>query len=84
MDCDPRDHDSRDRNGRESHDPRNTFMRDLDLPRGEDRESRQGSGPRLHLEGLGGADALNGRRVPRRAREQVARPFRRTGRSAIR
>lgn len=38
MDFDPRDHDSRDRNGRESHDPRDTFMRDLDLPRGEDRE----------------------------------------------
>ena len=38
MDFDPRDHDSRDRDGREGHDPREAFMRDLELPRGKDRE----------------------------------------------
>ena len=38
MDFDPRDHDSRDRDGRDTHDPRDVFMRDLDLPRGADRE----------------------------------------------
>lgn len=38
MDFDPRDHDSRGRGSRDIHDPRDTFMRDLDLPRGADRE----------------------------------------------
>ena len=38
MDFDLRDHASPDRNGRESHNPRDTFLRALDLPRGEDRE----------------------------------------------
>ena len=39
MDFDPRDHDSRDTQGRDRHDPREAFMRDLELPRGLDRES---------------------------------------------
>jgi hypothetical protein len=38
MDFDPRDHDSRDRQGRDRQDPREAFMRDLELPRGADRE----------------------------------------------
>jgi DNA-binding MarR family transcriptional regulator len=38
MDFDPRDHDARDTDGRDRHDPRDVFMRDLKLPRGEDRE----------------------------------------------
>lgn len=38
MDFDPRDHDARDREGRDSHDPRDAFMRDLDLPRSAERE----------------------------------------------
>jgi hypothetical protein len=38
MDFDPRDHDSRERHGRDIHDPRDAFMRDLDLPRGAERE----------------------------------------------
>ena len=38
MDFDSRDHDSRDRQGREHHVPRDVFIRDLELPRGEDRE----------------------------------------------
>jgi len=38
MDFDPRDIDPRDRSGRERHDPRDVFMRDVDLPRGADRE----------------------------------------------
>jgi DNA-binding PadR family transcriptional regulator len=38
MDFDPRDHDSRDRDSRDIHDPRDAFMRDLDLPRSADRE----------------------------------------------
>jgi hypothetical protein len=38
MHFDPRDYDSRDRDGRDIGDPRDAFMRDLDLPRGEDRE----------------------------------------------
>ena len=38
MDFDPRDHDSRDRECRDTPDPRDVFMRDLDLPRGADRE----------------------------------------------
>lgn len=38
MDCDPRDHDSRERGRGDGHDPRDAFMRDLDLPRGADRE----------------------------------------------
>jgi DNA-binding MarR family transcriptional regulator len=38
MDFDPRDHDSRDRNCRARQDPRDVFMRDLELPRGGDRE----------------------------------------------
>ena len=45
---DPREHDTRDRNDewprvydtreREEHDPRDALMRDLDLPRGDERE----------------------------------------------
>lgn len=38
MDFDPRDHDLRETDGRDIHDPRDTFMRDLDLPRGADRQ----------------------------------------------
>ncbi len=38
MNFDPRDHDSRDRGGRDIHDPRDAFMCDLDLPRGVERE----------------------------------------------
>lgn len=38
MNFDPRDHGSRDRDTRDGHDPRDAFMRDLDLPRGVDRE----------------------------------------------
>jgi DNA-binding PadR family transcriptional regulator len=38
MDFDPRDYDSRDRDGRDIGDPRDAFMRDLNLPRGADRE----------------------------------------------
>jgi hypothetical protein len=38
MDFDPRYHDSRDRGSRDRPDPRDAFMRDLDLPHGRDRE----------------------------------------------
>ena len=38
MDFDPRDFDSRDRDSRDIHDLRDVFSRDLDLPRGTDRE----------------------------------------------
>jgi DNA-binding MarR family transcriptional regulator len=38
MEFDPRDHDSRDRHGRGTQDPRDAFIRHLDLPRGADRE----------------------------------------------
>jgi DNA-binding MarR family transcriptional regulator len=38
MDFDPREHDSRERDGRDLHDPRDAFMRDLDLPRGAERK----------------------------------------------
>jgi hypothetical protein len=38
MDFDPRDHESRDRDVREAHDPRDAFARDLYLPSGADRE----------------------------------------------
>ena len=38
MDFDPRDLDSRDRGSRDTHDPRDAFSRDLELPRGTDRE----------------------------------------------
>src|SRR5687767_14294585 len=38
MDFDPRDLDSRDRDSRATHDLREVFLRDLELPRGTDRE----------------------------------------------
>lgn len=38
MDFDPRDHDSRNRQSRDRDVPRDGLMRDLELPRGEDRE----------------------------------------------
>lgn len=42
MNFDPRDQDSRGRDSRESHAPGETFMRNLDLPRGADREIVRG------------------------------------------
>jgi hypothetical protein len=38
MDFDPRDHHSRDKDGLDRQDPGGVFMRDVDLPRGADRE----------------------------------------------
>lgn len=38
MDFDSRDHDSRDRHAQDSRDPRDAFMRGLELPCGKDRE----------------------------------------------
>ena len=38
MDFDPRDYDSRDKGSRDIHDPRDAFIRGVDLPRGADRE----------------------------------------------
>jgi hypothetical protein len=38
MDFDPRDLDSRDRSRQDGRDPRDAFMREFALPRGDDRE----------------------------------------------
>ena len=51
MDFDPRDKDPRDSAGREIHDPRDVFMRDLDLPRGAAREIVRDRGQEFSLRG---------------------------------
>jgi DNA-binding MarR family transcriptional regulator len=51
MDFDPRDHDPRDRGSVDRPEPRDAFMRDLDLPRGAEREIVRDRGHEYTLRG---------------------------------
>jgi hypothetical protein len=67
MDFDPRDHDSRERDGQTSHDPRGAFMRNLYLPNGAEREVVR---DRDHGYSLRGSET---RTLPRSGRFQSSR-----------